>query len=54
MIDGQHRLESARRKRVQVLPARRIRAEDHLRFITSVKSYEAYVRYWNQKIREGS
>lgn len=52
VIDGNHRVEKAGRKGQKTVPARRIGAEQHLAFLTSVRAYEAYVRYWNSKLTE--
>ena len=45
-------LEKAGRDGLKTIPARRIGAEQHLAFLTSVRAYEAYVRYWNAKLAE--
>jgi hypothetical protein len=52
VIDGNHRVERAGRERLRTIAARRVSAEQHLSFLTSVKAYEAYVAYWNSKIEE--
>lgn len=52
VIDGNHRVERARRDQLETIPAYRVFAEDHVAFLTSQKSYEAYVRYWNEKVSE--
>ena len=45
VIDGNHRLEKARRQGLEALPAYRVRVEQHLAFLTSEKAYEAYIKY---------
>ena len=50
VIDGNHRAEKARRLGLQQIPAYRVKAEDHIAFLTSQRAYEAYVKYWNEKI----
>lgn len=50
LIDGHHRLEKARRLRVQTLPAFRLTCEQHIRFLTDKTAYHAYVSYWNEKL----
>lgn len=50
VIDGNHRVEKARREGKKFIPAYRVRAEQHVRFLTSERAYTAYVRYWNSKI----
>lgn len=52
VIDGNHRVERARRDGLKMIPARRICADQHFVFLTSAKAYEAYVRYWNDKVEQ--
>lgn len=52
VIDGHHRLAKARREGAQGLPARRVQSPDHVPFLTSTAAYEAYVEYWNGKLKE--
>ena len=52
VIDGNHRVERAVRDGLKTIAARRIGPEQHLAFLTSVRAYEAYVRYWNEKLAE--
>jgi hypothetical protein len=52
IIDGNHRVEKAKRENIATLPAYRIKARDHVRFLTSQKSYLCYVDYWNDKVTE--
>lgn len=52
VIDGNHRVERAGRDGLKTVPGRRIGAEQHLSFLTSVRAYEAYVGYWNSKLNE--
>ena len=52
VIDGNHRMEKARRMGVASLPAYRLGPEQHTRFLTNRKSYEAYVDYWNEKLKD--
>lgn len=52
VIDGNHRVERAGRDGLKTIPARRIGAERHLAFLTSVRAYEAYIGYWNSKLGE--
>jgi hypothetical protein len=54
VIDGNHRLERARQNRAEKVPARRVFADQHIAFLTSMRAYEAYVKYWNEKIKEQS
>jgi len=50
VIDGHHRLEKARRDDVNIVPAYKIPAEHHIRFLNSTDAYLAYVEYWNAKL----
>ena len=50
VIDGNHRLERAFRDGVEQIAAYRVKAEDHLSFLTTDKGYKAYIDYWNSKI----
>ncbi|MBI4369192.1 MAG: hypothetical protein HY547_03065 [Elusimicrobia bacterium] len=52
VIDGNHRVEKAGREGLKTIAAWRVRAEQHLVFLTSVRAYEAYVNYWNVKLLE--
>jgi hypothetical protein len=52
LIDGNHRMARARRDGALGLPAYRIRCPDHVAFLTSTMAYQAYVEYWNGKIKE--
>lgn len=52
VIDGNHRLERAYRDGISKILAYKVRAEQHIAFLTSVKAYEEYIEYWNEKIRE--
>lgn len=52
VIDGNHRIENARREGMENVRAHRLAAGQHLAFLTSVKAYESYIRYWNAKIED--
>ncbi len=52
VIDGNHRMEKARRMGLEKIPAYRIGPEQHLRFLTTEQGYKAYVEYWNSKLKE--
>ena len=54
VIDGNHRIEKAHRAGVNQLPAYMIKPEVHTRFLTSMKAYNAYIDYWNSKIKAGA
>ncbi len=50
LIDGNHRMENARRLGVERIQAYRINARQHIRFLISATAYRAYVEYWNSKL----
>jgi hypothetical protein len=50
IIDGNHRVEKARRAGVKILPCYRLTVEKHLPFLIDEKAYGAYVEYWNSKV----
>jgi ParB/Sulfiredoxin domain len=51
LIDGNHRLEKARRTGTKSLQAYKLNSRQHIRFLTSQKAYAAYVEYWNSKLK---
>ena len=53
LIDGNHRMEKARRLGIKSVPAYRLGVEQHLKFLTSQKAYVIYVEYWNGKLQNG-
>lgn len=52
VIDGNHRLERARREGVETIPAYRIAAEHHVPFLKTAKAYQSYIGYWNEKVAQ--
>jgi hypothetical protein len=50
LIDGNHRMEKARRMGLVSLMAYKMDVEQHMKFLTSEKAYVAYVEYWNSKL----
>ncbi|MCX6123594.1 MAG: ParB/Srx family N-terminal domain-containing protein [Proteobacteria bacterium] len=52
VIDGNHRVERARRVLAAKIPAYRLQPEFHYRFLTCEKAYKEYVGYWNLKVKE--
>ncbi|MDO8803979.1 MAG: ParB/Srx family N-terminal domain-containing protein [Elusimicrobiota bacterium] len=52
VIDGNHRVERAAREGLKTIAARRIAAEHHIVFLTSLRSYLAYIEYWNSKLTD--
>ena len=51
LIDGNHRMEKARRIGMKKIEAYKLSIEQHIRFLTSKKSYSIYVEYWNGKLQ---
>ena len=52
LIDGHHRMEKARKRGISNLQAYRLTVRQHMKFLTEKKSYESYVEYWNDTLRE--
>ena len=52
LIDGNHRMEKARRLGINRIRAYKLNAERHIRFLITRKSYEIYIDYWNGKLEE--
>lgn len=51
LIDGHHRMEKARRSGVETLPGYTLSVAHHVNFLTTREAYDAYVRYWNEKLQ---
>ena len=51
LIDGNHRMEKARRASVETLPGYTLNVTQHVNFLTTEKAYYAYVEYWNNKLQ---
>ena len=51
VIDGNHRMEQAKRSGVERIPAYKVGPKVHLQFLTTEKGYLAYVEYWNDKLK---
>lgn len=52
VIDGNHRMEKARRLGLEKVPAYKLSQEQHMQFLTTEKGYLAYIEYWNGKLKE--
>ena len=50
LIDGNHRMEKARRDGITTMKAHRFDVLQHINFLTRKESYLAYVEYWNSKV----
>jgi hypothetical protein len=54
LIDGNHRMEKARRMGIDTILAYKLNVEQHMGFLTSKKAYVAYIEYWNSKLGQQS
>lgn len=52
VIDGNHRMEKARRMGIKNMPAYKLKPEQHTKFLTTKRAYSKYVEYWNGKLKE--
>lgn len=52
VIDGNHRMEKARRLGLKSVMAYTLGPEHHVQFLTSSQGYRAYVEYWNGKLKD--
>ncbi|MGN8769941.1 hypothetical protein ACTNDP_10400 [Paenibacillus barengoltzii] len=52
VIDGHHRIAKARKNRVPQLKSYKLTVAQHILFFTSMKSYIAFVEYWNSKAHD--
>lgn len=52
LIDGNHRMEKARRMEVNSMPAYKLNVKQHVNFLTSKRAYVSYIEYWNDKVRQ--
>jgi hypothetical protein len=51
LIDGNHRMEKARRLEIKTISAYKIKAEQHVQFLINKDAYLSYVEYWNSKLK---
>lgn len=52
LIDGNHRMEKARRMGIENIMAYRLNVKHHIKFITTQRAYAAYIEYWNDKLQD--
>jgi hypothetical protein len=50
VIDGNHRMEKARRLNREKVLAYKLSPEQHLQFLTTEKGYHAFIEFWNGKL----
>ena len=56
LIDGNHRVAKAVKMGIKSMQAYKISADQHMKFLTTQRGYEAYIEFWNDKrktLREG-
>lgn len=51
LIDGNHRMEKARRTGTKSIQAHKLNVKQHMEFLTSREAYVAYIEYWNGKLK---
>lgn len=52
LIDGNHRMEKARKMGIDSIRAYKLDVNQHIQFLTSQKAYVAYAEYWNDKLKQ--
>lgn len=52
VIDGNHRMEKARKEGIEKISAYKLSPELHLKFLTTEEGYKSYIEYWNSKLKE--
>lgn len=52
VIDGNHRVEKARKMGIPTVPAYRLTIPQHVRFLISKEAYVSYVEYVNGKLKD--
>ena len=51
LIDGNHRIEKARRMGISRLSAYKLNVNQHIVFLTEKEAYLSYIKYWNGKLK---
>ena len=51
LIDGNHRMEKARRLGINRISAYKLNVNQHMAFLTEKKAYLCYIDYWNGKLK---
>jgi hypothetical protein len=51
LIDGNHRMEKARRLGINRISAYKLNVNQHMEFLTEKKAYLSYIDYWNGKLK---
>ncbi len=53
IIDGYHRMEKARREKIQYVDSFKLMGPQLINYFIDEKGYQAYVRYWNDWLMHG-
>ncbi|MCD6294262.1 MAG: hypothetical protein J7M20_04920 [Deltaproteobacteria bacterium] len=51
LIDGNHRMEKARRMGISRILGYKLNVKQHVAFLTERKAYLSYIEYWNEKLK---
>jgi hypothetical protein len=51
LVDGNHRMEKARRMGKSSISAYKLNVNQHITFLTEKKAYLSYIDYWNGKLK---
>ena len=51
LIDGNHRMEKARRMGISRILGYKLNVKQHVAFLTERKAYISYIEYWNEKLK---
>lgn len=51
LVDGNHRMEKARRMGISSIFAYKLNVKQHIKFLTEKKAYHSYIDYWNGKLK---
>ena len=52
LIDGNHRMEKARRMEIGSILAYKLNVKQHIKFLTKKDAYLSYIEYWNSKLKK--
>ena len=50
LIDGNHRMDKARKMGISHILAYKLNVKQHMAFLTEKKAYISYIEYWNEKL----
>jgi hypothetical protein len=51
LVDGNHRMEKARRMGISSIFAYKLNVKQHIKFLTKKEAYLSYIEYWNSKLK---